>query len=85
VIDVGGTSVKILATGHSERRSFPSGPKMTPRRMVAGVKKLARDWSYDAVSIGYPGPVLHAVRSLNRTISPADGSGSISQQPSVAR
>jgi hypothetical protein len=53
--------------------------------MVAGVKKLARDWSYDAVSIGYPGPVLHAVRSLNRTISPADGSGSISQQPSVAR
>src|SRR5262245_66314355 len=31
---------------------------MTPRRMVAGVKKLARDWSYDVVSIGYPGPVL---------------------------
>ncbi len=59
MVDVGGTSIKILATGHSERRSFPSGPKMTPRRMVAGVKKLARDWSYDAVSIGYPGPVLH--------------------------
>jgi polyphosphate glucokinase len=59
VVDVGGTSVKILATGHNERRSFPSGPKMTPRQMVAGVKKLARDWSYDVVSIGYPGPVLH--------------------------
>ena len=59
MIDVGGTSIKILATGHSERRSFPSGPKMTPGRMVAGVKKLARDWSYDVVSIGYPGPILH--------------------------
>ena len=59
VVDVGGSSVKILATGHNERRSFASGPKMTPGQMVAGVKKLARDWSYDVVSIGYPGPVLH--------------------------
>lgn len=58
VIDVGGTSVKILASGQTERRSFPSGPKLTPRRMVAGVKKLAADWPYDVVSIGYPGPVL---------------------------
>ena len=59
VVDVGGSSVKILATGHNERRSFASGPKMTPGQMVAGVKKLARDWSYGVVSIGYPGPVLH--------------------------
>src|SRR6478609_2339704 len=58
VIDVGGTSVKILATGQSESRSFRSGPKLTPRRMVSGVKKLAADWTYDVVSIGYPGPVL---------------------------
>jgi polyphosphate glucokinase len=58
-VDVGGTSVKILATGQSERRSFLSGPTLTPRRMVSGVKKLARDWTYDVVSIGYPGPVLH--------------------------
>jgi polyphosphate glucokinase len=58
VSDVGGTSVKILATGQAEHRSFPSGPKLTPRQMVSGVKKLARDWSYDVVSIGYPGPVL---------------------------
>jgi len=27
--------------------------------MVSGVKRLAADWTYDAVSIGYPGPVLH--------------------------
>ena len=26
--------------------------------MVAGVEKLAADWTYDVVSIGYPGPVL---------------------------
>jgi polyphosphate glucokinase len=59
VVDVGGTSVKILATGQHEHRSFHSGPTLTPRQMVSGVKKLARDWNYDAVSIGYPGPVLH--------------------------
>jgi polyphosphate glucokinase len=56
-IDVGGTSVKILANGQSERRSFSSGPTLTPRRMVSDVKKLAGDWMYDVVSIGYPGPV----------------------------
>jgi polyphosphate glucokinase len=58
VIDVGGTSVKVLATGQTEARSFPSGPTLTPGQMVAGVKKLAADWTYDVVSIGYPGPVL---------------------------
>ena len=59
VIDVGGTAVKILATGQTESRSFLSGPTLTPERMVSGVKKLAADWTYDVVSIGYPGPVLH--------------------------
>ena len=59
VVDVGGSSVKILATGQSESRSFSSGPTLTPRRMVSEVKKLAGDWPYDVVSIGYPGPVLH--------------------------
>jgi polyphosphate glucokinase len=58
VIDVGGAHVKILATGQKQSRKFPSGPKLTPREMVAGVKKLAKDWKYDAVSIGYPGVVL---------------------------
>ena len=59
VIDVGGTHVKILATGQTEKREFDSGPKMTAQQMVAGVRKLAGDWSYHVVSIGYPGPVLH--------------------------
>ncbi len=58
VIDIGGNNVKMLASGQTEPRKFPSGPKLTPARMVAGVKKLAADWEYDAVSIGIPGPVL---------------------------
>jgi polyphosphate glucokinase len=55
VVDVGGTSVKILATGQQEPRRFLSGPTMTPEQMVAEVKKLAEDWKYDVVSLGYPG------------------------------
>jgi polyphosphate glucokinase len=58
VIDVGGSSVKILASGQTENRSFRSGPTLTPGRMVSGVKKLAADWIYDVVSMGYPGAVL---------------------------
>ena len=58
VVDIGGTHVKILATGQKQSREFPSGPTLTAKQMVAGVKKLAGDWKYDAVSIGYPGPVI---------------------------
>ena len=58
VVDVGGTHVKIVATGQEQSREFPSGPKLTPKQMVAGVKKLAKDWKYNAVSIGYPGVVV---------------------------
>jgi polyphosphate glucokinase len=58
VVDVGGTSVKILASRQTEIRSFRSGSTLTPARMVSAVKKLAADWRYDVVSIGYPGPVL---------------------------
>jgi polyphosphate glucokinase len=58
VVDIGGTHIKILATGQTENRIIPSGPKMTARRMASGVKALAADWKYDVVSIGYPGPVL---------------------------
>lgn len=58
VIDVGGSHVKILATGQAEERKFESGPKMTPARMAEGVKALAKGWSYDAVAIGYPGVVI---------------------------
>ncbi len=57
VIDIGGTNVKMLASGQREPRKFPSGPTMTPREMAAGVKQAVQGWKYDAVSIGYPGPV----------------------------
>jgi polyphosphate glucokinase len=57
-IDIGGSNVKILATGQVEPRRFRSGRALTPRQMVAGVKKLAGDWKYDVVSIGYPGMVV---------------------------
>jgi polyphosphate glucokinase len=57
-IDVGGTNVKLLASGHEARRKFSSGPKMTAKLMVDEVRKVAADWKYDVVSIGYPGPVL---------------------------
>jgi len=59
VVDVGGTHVKILATGQKQHREFSSGPRLTAKQMVAGVKKLAKDWKYDAVSIGYPGVVIN--------------------------
>jgi len=58
VVDVGGTHVKILATGEKQSRKFPSGPTLTPKQMVAGVKKLASDWKYKAVSVAYPGVVV---------------------------
>jgi polyphosphate glucokinase len=71
VVDVGGTHVKILATGQKEKREFRSSPTLTARQMVAGVKQLARDWKYDAVSIGYPGVVLN-----NRVIAEPHNLGS---------
>jgi polyphosphate glucokinase len=57
VIDVGGTNVKVLMSGQQEARKFASGPRLTARKMVAGVKAITRDWKYDVVSIGYPGVV----------------------------
>lgn len=58
-IDIGGTHVKLLVSSAKEARKFPSGPTMTPPVMVAGVKKLTADWKFEAISVGYPGPVLH--------------------------
>ncbi len=57
VIDIGGNNVKAMVSGESEKRKFPSGAKLTPQRMVDGIKELCMDWEYQAVSIGFPGPV----------------------------
>jgi len=59
VVDIGGSNVKLLATGESAPRRFPSGPSLTPKKMVAGVLRAAEGWRWDVVSIGYPGPVAH--------------------------
>lgn len=58
-VDIGGTNVKFLAKGQSEARRFPSGPTLTPGDMVAGIQAGTKDWPFDVVSIGYPGPVVH--------------------------
>jgi polyphosphate glucokinase len=59
VIDIGGTHVKIMATGHEEERQAVSGPGMSAQGMVDAVLGLAGDWAFDVVSMGYPGPVVH--------------------------
>ncbi len=59
VIDVGGTHVKVLATGRKEPVEIPSRPKMTARRMVKEVREAVADWKYSRMTIGYPGTVLH--------------------------
>jgi predicted NBD/HSP70 family sugar kinase len=59
VLDVGGTHVKVLATGHKTPVEITSGPQMTPRKMVAELRKVIDGWEYSVVSMGYPGPVVH--------------------------
>lgn len=58
VLDVGGSHVKLRVGPHGNPRKFVSGPKMTPRQMVKGVRELVKPEEYDAVSIGYPGVVF---------------------------
>jgi polyphosphate glucokinase len=59
VIDVGGTNVKLLATGQKEPRKIPSGPEMTSTKMVRVVKDAVPDWKFDCISLGYPGPIIN--------------------------
>jgi hypothetical protein len=57
VIDIGGSHVKMLATGQSEPVRFDSGKDLTPDDLMAQLRKLTADWKYDVVALGYPGPV----------------------------
>ena len=72
VVDVGGSNIKLHATGRKAAIKIPSGPGMTARRMVAGVKRAAKDWAYDRVSIGFPGPVVDG-RSTSEPINLGGG------------
>jgi len=64
VIDIGGTNIKMLATSQKESRKVPSGPTLTPQQMVDGVLKEVKDWEFDVVTMGYPGPVIHGKVAL---------------------
>jgi len=70
VIDIGGSNVKVSTHGRGAPLKIPSGPTLTPRRMVAEVKRATEGWRYDAVSIGYPGPVAR-----NRPVSEPNNLG----------
>jgi polyphosphate glucokinase len=71
VIDVGGTNLKLLATGQEEPRKVPSGPTLTAEQMVQDVREATRDWEYGVVSIGYPGPVVRGKPLLEpRNLAP---------------
>jgi polyphosphate glucokinase len=59
VVDDGGTNVKVLASGHRVPIKIKSGPTLTPRAMVRAVLEATSGWTYDRVSMGYPGPVKH--------------------------
>jgi polyphosphate glucokinase len=59
VVDVGGSHLKVLATGQAEERKVVSGPTLTAQEMVDTVKAMTNDWTYDAITMGYPGPVAH--------------------------
>ena len=58
-VDVGGTHVKVMTNRGLTRREFPSGPHLSAKEMAKEVKALTKDWSYNLVSVGYPGPVVH--------------------------
>ena len=71
VVDIGGTNVKILATGQRTPRKAPSGRTLTPQQMVLDVKQLAADWEYDVVAVGYPGRVVNGrIVSEPRNLGP---------------
>ena len=53
VVDVGGTHLKILASGQETPRKVASGSKMTPQLMCNWVRKAASDWHYEVAAIGY--------------------------------
>jgi polyphosphate glucokinase len=59
VIDVGGTNVKLFAKGQKEPLKIPSGPSMTASKMVSVVKHSVKDWDFNCISLGYPGPIIN--------------------------
>jgi polyphosphate glucokinase len=59
VVDIGGSHIKVYARNRQEPIKIESGPAMTPRKMIDAVRTVINGWPYRAVSVGYPGPVVH--------------------------
>ena len=72
VIDVGGTHVKVLASGEQEPRRIDSGPKLQAAAMSKAVLELVADWAWDVVSIGVPSPV-HGGRIVAEPVNLGSG------------
>lgn len=64
-IDIGGTNLKMLRSGETKRRKVKSGRDLTAQDMVQKVHTACVDWTWDAVSIGYPSPVVGGRPLLN--------------------
>jgi len=64
IIDVGGTNIKLKLSDQEEVRKIPSGPTLSARQLVKDVQQNTADWQYDAISIGYPGPVINGKIAL---------------------
>src|ERR1700689_5846250 len=75
-VDVGGTHVKVMTNRGLTKREFPSGPHLSAKEMAKEVKALTKDWSYNLVSVGYPGPVVHD-RPLAEPRAPGQGWGGL--------
>jgi glucose-6-phosphate isomerase len=58
VVDIGGTHVKLMHSGDPESRKFDSGDGFTPQQVIDGIRAHTADWTYDAVTIGIPSPVV---------------------------
>ena len=71
VIDIGGTNIKLGVTGQEEGRKVPSGPDLTPQRLVEGVREATKGWQFDAVSVGFPAPVVRG--QIQREVNLAPG------------
>jgi len=58
-VDVGGTNLKVKCAGNDEVRRSASGRDMTAEKMAAAVSEMTADWTFDLISVGYPGLVIN--------------------------
>jgi len=56
VIDIGGSNVKLMIS-RAAKQKFKSGPKLSPREMIAQMEPLVADWKFELIAIGFPSPV----------------------------